>query len=125
VRRRGGRVAASPSHALDLDREAHELAGAEAAPVGVRAQGERDAAEGLVAHVDDFGPHVSQRPRWAHELQVPVDAVRSGKRLEQPRSQQSAADPAGRGLEARDARRRDRSQVSVHLFIDYTGSARG
>ena len=52
------------------------LAGAEAAPVGVRAQAERDRVGRRVAHVLDLGPHLAQRPRRAHELEVAIDAVR-------------------------------------------------
>ena len=88
MRGTGGGVAARLAHAVDLDRQADELPGAEALPVLVRAQGQRDAVGGLAPDLDDLGPRLVQRPRGPDQLQVAVDTVR-GRRA--PRAGPSRA----------------------------------
>src|SRR5438105_3281876 len=92
----GGGVAARVAHAVDLDREADELSGGEAPPVLVRAQGQCDAVGCLPAELDDFGPRFVQRPRRADQLQVAIDTVWCGERLEQARAEEAAAEAARR-----------------------------
>ena len=99
----GGGVAARVAHALDLDRQADELSGAEALPVLVRAQGQRDAVGCLAPDLDDLGPRLVQRPRGADQLQVAVDAVRRGERLEQRPSRGRGVRTGARAAAARAA----------------------
>ena len=79
----GRRVAARVAHAVDLDRQADELAGAEALPVRVRAQRQGDAAGGLRGGPPiDLGARVAAVTSGADQLEVAVDAVRAGERVE-------------------------------------------
>ena len=87
VLRAGRRVGPGLADPVDLDAHAHELPGAQAAPVLVRAQRERDALGGLMADGRDLRAHVALDEQRADELDVAIDAVRVGERLEQVRAQ--------------------------------------
>ncbi len=78
MHRVGRRVAAGAAHAVDFDRQAHELAGAEALPVAIGAQCQRDAVGCLVAHGGHFGAHLINRPGRIEQFQVAVHAMRRG-----------------------------------------------
>ena len=102
--RRGGRVAAGVADAVDLDRDLDELAGAEALPGAVGAQGQGDAVRGAVLDRDDLGPALAGHQRRADLLEVAVDPVRAGDQVEQA--------PAG------NARRRDGAAAVAVVLID-------
>ena len=80
VHRVGGRVAAGAAHAVDLDRQAHVLAGGKALPVAVGAQAQGDAVGGLVADGHDLGADFAEGPGRGELFHVAVDAVRIGQR---------------------------------------------
>jgi len=89
----GGRgVGARVAHAVDLDAEADELAGAEALPVVVRPQRERDAARRGAADGDDLRAHLAQREGGPHQLDVAIDAVGGRQRLGERGAEQTAGE---------------------------------
>jgi len=53
----------------------------------------------------------------AHELDIAVDAVWIGERLDQARAQQAAAEATRRG---RGRQRYRPASVSAHMFTEYT-----
>ena len=97
VLRAGGGVGASLTNPIDIDAQADELPRAQPTPILVRAEGESDALWRLVADRRDLGAHVALYEHRAHELDVTIDPVGVGKRLEQLRTQQAAAQAAVRG----------------------------
>src|SRR6202035_3693963 len=94
-----------------------KLPRAQAAPVLVRAQRERGALRRLVAHGRYLSAHVVLHEQWAHELDIAVDAMWIGERLEQARAQQAAAEATRRG---RGRQRYRPASVSAHMFTEYT-----
>ena len=87
----GRRVGPGQADAVELDAHSDELSGAKAAPVLIRMECERHALRRLVADGRHLGPHIAREQR-ADELDVAVNAMRVGERLEQARVQHTAAD---------------------------------
>ena len=96
VRRRGAvghGVAAGVAHAVDLDGELGVLAGVEARPVPVGAEGDRHAAGRGACDRHHLGAHLGGRPRGPHQLDVAVDSVGGGHGV--GHAQGPAEDPTG------------------------------
>ncbi len=93
----GRRVRAGVADAVDRGAQQHVLAGAEAAPVVVRAQRQRDGGRRAALDRDDLGAHVAQREGRLDELDVAVDAMWRGERTRQRGAEQATADPSAGG----------------------------
>ena len=120
VLRAGRGVGPRLADAVDLDAEAGELPGAQAAPVVVGLQREGDALGGLLADGRHLGAHVALDEQRADELDVAVDAVGVGEGFEQARAQDAAAEASGRS--GGGHRNRLQGQFGVQVFTEYTAS---
>jgi hypothetical protein len=90
----GGRIGPSQADPVDLDAHADELPGVKTAPVLIGTKRECDALGRLVVDGRHLGPHVAGEQQRTDELDVAVNAMRIGQRLEQARVQQTAPEAA-------------------------------
>src|SRR5664279_587554 len=86
------RVAARAPHTVDLDSHRHELPGVETAPELVGAQTQRHASRLVAAHLEDLRTQLVQGEARPDELEIAVDAMRCGERLQQARSGEAASE---------------------------------
>ena len=96
VPRRGGvghGVATGVAHPVDLHGELGVLAGAEARPVPVGAEGDRHTAGCGPGHRHHLGSYLGGRPGGPHQLDVAVDPVGGGHGV--GHTQGPAEDPTG------------------------------
>jgi hypothetical protein len=114
------RVAARTPNAIDLDRHRDKLACVKAAPELVGAQPQHHAPGRGAAHVNDLAAQVVSEAA-PDELEVWVDAVRRGERLQQARSSQAMNDASRFGDPSQTQsgwlqHERPTRPVSKHLF---------